>query len=148
MVWDSGSLQTRQFARRNLALPARIEVHPDHAEQLRLSFPDEGGRPTVVDVSEGGLGLQSQIYLPRNARLMVHVKKGNDAGDSDSFLVRGIVRRCGMMDVRPTFHVGVQYLESQTPEIRELVALAEQIKAQNSATSAEDRSSGDSTHAD
>lgn len=131
MIWDSGALQTRQFARRQLALPARVEVHPDQADQLRLSFDDEHGRPTVVDVSEGGLGLQSAVFLPRNARLLVHVQppEAAGAGIPDTLAVRLVVRRCLMVDVKPTYHIGLQYLEPGVPEIQELVRIGEAARS-------------------
>jgi len=130
VVWDNASLQTRQFARRTLALPAEVEVHPDHAEQLRLSFPDQHGQVTVIDVSEGGLGLNCPIFLPRQARLLVHVRTWESGQDNAGrkIILRTIVRRCIMLDVKPTFQIGLQYLEAGAPEIVELVALGEKMK--------------------
>ncbi len=129
MVWDAGSLQTRQFARRNLMLAARLEVHADHAEQIRLSFPEEGGRPTIVDVSEGGMGLCSSIYLPRMARLTVHIPATPELEEigGDGVSLRTIVRRCGMTDVKPTYHIGLQFADPGLPEIVELVKGAKRL---------------------
>ncbi len=127
MVWDAGSLQTRLYARRQLALPARVEVHPDHAEQLRFSFPDHQSKVSVIDVSEGGLGLLMSTFLPRQARLEIHIHlpAHGDAPPPAPKVLRGIVRRCAMMDVKPTYKIGIQYLDPDLGEIRDLVKLAE-----------------------
>lgn len=120
MVWDANTLQTRQFIRRALALPARIEVDADHADQLRLGFADQNSRATVTDVSEGGLGLECSIFLPRPARLLVHVELESPGGKFE-VVVRAAVRRCILADIKPTYHIGLQYLDSDTREIRELL---------------------------
>lgn len=127
MVWDAGSLQTRLHARRELALPARIEIHADHAEQLRFSFPEHQGRATVIDVSEGGLGLHSATYLPKQARLEIHIDLPN-VGDGPApapKLLRGVVRRCVMRDVKPTYQIGLQYLDPDPAEIADLIRISE-----------------------
>lgn len=131
MIWDSGSLQTRQFARREISLPARLTVHPDHAEQLRLAFADQHGRVRLVDVSEGGLGITSSLLLPRAARLLVHVEVGRAGAGAppQEIVLRGIVRRCVMTNVKPTYQIGMQYLDTEPAEIRALLEKCEQAAA-------------------
>ncbi|MFO0972973.1 MAG: PilZ domain-containing protein [Phycisphaerae bacterium] len=114
MVWDSPNLQTRQFERRSAELPARIEILAEHADQIRLAFADALARITVTDLSEGGIGLSSGLFLPKNARVLVRVRMGETPTDKE-LTVQAIVRRCIMMDVRPTYHIGLQFLEL-TPE--------------------------------
>lgn len=132
MVWDAGSLQTRLYTRRQLALPARVMIHADHAEQLRFSFPEHQTRVSVIDVSEGGLGFVTSTLMPRNARLEIHVHvpaKG-DAPPPAPKILRGVIRRCVMTDVKPTYKIGVQYLDPDLAEIRDLIKLADADQAE------------------
>lgn len=113
MEIDRGSMQARQFVRREASYNARFEVHPDHADQFRLSFPDAQRGLTVVDVSEGGLGLNSSVFIPRNIRLLLHVsgmedEQGRRRPDA---VIPAVVRRCTMLDHKPTYGVGLQYLD-------------------------------------
>jgi hypothetical protein len=121
MKLDSVSAQARQFRRHATEYKARIETHPDHASQFRLSLPDVQNDLAVMDVSRGGLGLSTGFYVPKNLRLTLHV--WGVAGDSeyrtDDLNVTGVVRRCVMVDHKPTYHVGVQFLDpSGADELR------------------------------
>lgn len=120
---DDISARARQFHRHSTQYEARIEPQSDHADQFRLSFPDAQTGMAVIDVSEGGLGLQSGIYFPRNLRLRLHVSSVEPGLDSDASAptVHGIVRRCVMIDHKPTYHVGVQFVDAQGHDERLLI---------------------------
>ncbi len=127
MVWESKSLNTRLYRRRQWAVPVRIQVHPDQAEQLRFSFPNEQSKASLDDVSEGGMGLFTTTFLPRNARLEVHVSlpaKDNSPAPAPK-VFRTVVRRCTMVDVQPTYQIGLQYIDPDRKEVADLIKLAE-----------------------
>ena len=112
MKLDTVSAQARQFRRHATQYKARIETHPDHASQFRLSLPDVQNDLAVMDVSRGGLGLSTGFYVPKNLRLTLHVWGVTGEGDyrTDELTVAVVVRRCVMIDHKPTYQVGVQFL--------------------------------------
>ena len=113
MKAESISAQARQFERHQTAYEARIEPHPDHAEQFRLSFPDSQTGLSIVDVSAGGVGLLSGIFIPKNMRLTLHIS-GADPDRSEvveTLKLRAIVRRLTMIDHKPTYKVGLQFID-------------------------------------
>lgn len=127
MKSDSISAQARQFERHKVAFEARIEPHPDHAAQFRLSFPDAQSGLTVFDVSAGGVGLRSGIFIPKNMRLTMHVLNvGAMSVESGEVLkIRAIARRCDMVDHKPTYHVGLQFVDAQGVDEQSLIQAAD-----------------------
>lgn len=117
------SAHARQFTRHATEYEARIEPHPDHAEQFRLGFADAQTGMAVIDVSEGGLGLQSSVYVPKNMRLILHVS--TSGADKEvhgrGLTIRGVVRRCIMVDQGPTYQVGLQFVDPRGHDERVLV---------------------------
>ncbi|MBN2562000.1 MAG: PilZ domain-containing protein [Phycisphaerae bacterium] len=120
---DDISAHARQFRRHDTTYETRIDPHPDHADQFRLSFPDAQSGMAVIDVSEGGLGLQSGIYLPRSMRITLHISgvKAGRSGPARDLSIRGIVRRCVMSDHKPTYQVGVQFVDASGQDERFLI---------------------------
>ncbi|HUN82589.1 MAG TPA: PilZ domain-containing protein [Phycisphaerae bacterium] len=128
MSLDAISARARQFKRHAARWSARIEAHGDHAEQFRLSFADQFNDLAVVDVSEGGFGLVTSFLVPKNLKLIVHVDAAVDGGRT--FLIRGIIRRCMLLDHRPCYQVGVQFIDASGADERELVKLAKKTQPQ------------------
>lgn len=123
MKQESISALARQFKRHEAAYKARIEPHPECADQFRLSYPDVQAGLDVIDVSAGGLGLRSPIFIPKNIQLILHV---SDVGDAEgtalsSLKIRAIVRRLEMVDHKPTYHVGLQFVDPGGTDERKLV---------------------------
>jgi hypothetical protein len=123
MKLDTVSAQARQFRRHATQYKARIETHPDHASQFRLSLPDVQNDLAVMDVSRGGLGLSTGFYVPKNLRLTLHVWGVTGEGEyrTDELTVTVVVRRCVMADHKPTYQVGVQFLDPGGEDERRLV---------------------------
>ncbi len=113
MKSDANQTHARQFERHETRYEARIEPHPDHADQFRLILPDAQSGLAVVDISEGGLGLLSGTYLPRNMRLTLHVSNVATGGDLAlrDLAIRAVVRRCVMVDHKPTYRAGLQFID-------------------------------------
>jgi len=100
-----------------------MEVFPEHVGQVRLSLPEIQMDLAVTDVSRGGLGLSTGFYLPKNLRLTLSISgAGGDEERKRDFVVQGIVRHCALVDHKPTYHVGIQFLN---PTGRDERALAE-----------------------
>jgi len=126
---DDGAAVARQHKRRATLRAARLEPHEEHVAQYRLSFPDVQTDLAVVDVSEGGLGLNSGFYVPKNMRVTIQLPEStHEAGGSAlrALTIRAIVRRCAMVDHRPTYLVGLQFLEPTGADELELLKTTRQ----------------------
>jgi hypothetical protein len=110
---DGVNNHARQFRRHETRYAVRLEPHPDHAEQFRLAFPDAQLDLAVVDVSKGGVGLVGGLFMPRNLRVTLHVGGVSLGPGSKSrdLTIRAIVRRCTLLDHKPTYQTGLQFLE-------------------------------------
>lgn len=126
MVWDATHLQTRQYVRRAAEISARLDFHSDQAEQLRFAFADSQNRIVVTDVSEGGIGLRTEVFLPRNARLTVRVR--SDAAGNE-LVIQAVVRRCQMIDLKPAYHIGLQFLDTSAADRQALLKLVQDAGA-------------------
>ncbi|MBX3395245.1 MAG: PilZ domain-containing protein [Phycisphaerae bacterium] len=116
----------RQHERHHTSFRARVEPHGDHAAQIRLSFPDAFCGLEVIDVSSGGLGLKSSVFIPRNLRINLHisdVSAGDDVA-TQVLNIRAVVRRCLLVDHKPTYQVGLQFLNPKGNDEQALVKAA------------------------
>jgi len=122
MPGESTNEHARQFQRHATSFEARIEPHPDHADQFRMSFPDALSGLAVIDVSGGGVGLSSGFYIPKNLRMTLHISgAAADQVVADQLLkIRAVARRCKMIDHKPTYQVGLQFLEADGEDERRL----------------------------
>lgn len=128
------SAHARQFERHETAYEASIEPHADHMSQFRLSLPDAQAGIAVIDVSAGGVGLRSGVYVPKNMRLILHVMGvGADEGSTgETVKIRTIARRCVMVDYKPTYEVGLQFVDpSGQDETRLVKAVQSHFEAQD-----------------
>ncbi len=116
----------RLFERHLTKYAAMLLVHPDHAEQFRLSHPNVQADIAVVDVSKGGVGLACGFYLPKNLRLSVNVSDvaDGDAPRSNPLVIRAAVRRCTMIDHKPSYFVGLEFLDPDGADERALILAA------------------------
>jgi PilZ domain-containing protein len=128
---DAINQAARLFVRHETRYEAAVDVHPDHAEQFRLSFPDTQSILAVIDVSKGGLGLSSPVFMPKNLRITLTIADfGAPAGKHGVALrIRGIVRRCVMFDHKPTYQLGLQFVDPAGRDEQLLVAGAAQEKS-------------------
>ena len=126
MTSDGISAHARQFQRHSIRYEVRIEPDPDHADQFRLSFPDAQMDMAVIDVSKGGVGLQSGVFLPKSMRLTLHISSTATDGDvhAQDMTIRGIVRRCAMTDHKPTYQIGIQFVDAQGHDEQVLIGSA------------------------
>lgn len=126
---NTDAIHARQFVRHAVSIEARIEPHPDHSEQYRLAVPDAQSGLAVTDVSGGGLGLRSGIFVPKRMKVIVHVMTGEAASGvaSEVIRVRAIARRCEMIDHAPTYLIGLQFVDASGVEEKRLIAVANSV---------------------
>ena len=95
-------LSVRQHERGKIRLPIEFIVCDEHREQVRFSSSSSAGRPheiqgMVTDISRGGLGFDSQLYLPRMCEGKVKIFDGaTTVSQIDPVPVagRGEIRQC------------------------------------------------------
>ncbi len=126
MVNHSTEEMARQYQRHETDFQARIEPHPDHAPQLRLSFPDALAGLEITDVSAGGVGIRCGVFIPKNLRVTLHI---SDVATADGvpgqiLTVKAIVRRPVLVDHKPTYQIGMQFLDATGADEQLLVKAA------------------------
>ena len=109
----------RQFVRKATRRAARIEPDPVHADQFRLAFPDAQSEAFVTDVSKGGLGLTTTVFIPRSLKLIVHVPWENQR----DLTIPAIARRCVLADHKPNYTVGLQFCRPEGEAEADLLKL-------------------------
>lgn len=88
-----------------------------------MSFPDSLTDFNVVDVSKGGLGLRSSVFLPKNLRLVLTIRGATEKGEAlpRPLTIRAIVRRCSLLDHKPSYLVGLQFVDAAGRDEQQLV---------------------------
>lgn len=132
MNTDAISAAARLFVRHETRYEAGVEVHPDHVEQFRLSFPDTQSDMAVIDVSKGGLGLRSPIFMPKNLRVILTIADFNavEGKHGMTLKIRAVIRRCIMLDHKPTYQLGLQFVDPAGRDEQLLVAAVTREKAE------------------
>lgn len=109
MSSDFASLTVRQNKRREIAIAAHVAIAPEHSAKVRLT-PGATTRAgwfdaTLVDASEGGLGLVTEVFVPRGCLIDVDIR--NPINQDETLLkARLRVKRLQMIDRRPGYLAG------------------------------------------
>lgn len=123
---DSG-LIVRRHERRDLVLPVSLSVAPEHQPMVRFAAGicerDGWIRGTLTDLSPGGLGMMTHVFLPRMSILRVRVRELSDDESSPVLDVKVRVQRVVMTDRRPAYLVGTSFVDV-TEQQREVIARA------------------------
>jgi hypothetical protein len=127
-------LIVRDAERHEVAFPARMRVAGEHSSQVRLSaaapLRDSWIEVDVLDLSRGGFGLISPVYLPRMTLIQVQVfSPQSPTGEP---MVEGVVRvrRVSMTDGRPAYLFGTSLEHSDGLAGRQLDALLVTLESQ------------------
>lgn len=117
---------SRLFVRHGTHLAASVEVHPDHADQVRMSFGDALSDFAVVDVSRGGIGLHSSVFLPKNLKVVLKISQTGPSGAESSrpLTIPAIVRRYTLVDHRPSYLIGLQFVNPAGRDEQALVGIS------------------------
>lgn len=123
-------LIVRNAARYDVALRARFRVGPEHAGVVRFSqaagSKDGWIEADVVDLSAHGVGLVSNVFVPRQCRLELRVL-GQDTGEL-LFTIPCSVRRVVMTDRRPAYLLGLAFETTDGTALRQLHSLIERLE--------------------
>ncbi len=110
----------RQFKRQDVSLRGVLLVHEDDRAQVKFSNTLESAlsgkqiRVTVIDIGYGGLGLETDVFIPRQARFEIEVFKKSTLDkdkDSGSILIKENItaKRCSMVSRDPRYFVGMGF---------------------------------------
>lgn len=122
MKSGNDNLVVRQHDRLSCRLPAILRVAKEHADRVVLARTAGDGHRTVkvvaVDVSSGGLALESPIFFPKACRLEVRLLNPEQP-DGPPLLETAIrIQRTAMLDRTPIYYLGGAFVTDSTPEHR------------------------------
>jgi len=129
-------LVVRQHERHTCSFPARGGIDAAQAEQVGIAVQLAGGGAgetacTLTDVSHGGLGLRSAIFLPKTTRLQLHV----DLADGQPPVHLALkVMRVAMVDRAPTYYLGTSFVDDTAAIAGSLARLVAAAKASAAST--------------
>ncbi len=102
-------LVVRQHERRACSVAATVRLAPEHTSVVALARSVGDGTGVVpvniVDVSNGGTGLELSIFLPRGSRVLVSVR----LADGTPIDVPSRVQRVTMVSREPKYYLGLSY---------------------------------------
>lgn len=127
---EQHGLQVRHAQRHDAAFDATVRLAPEHAGFVRFSpasgAKDERIAVSVVDVSMGGLGFLSEVFLPRRALVIVRIA---DPRNEEAALLEARLRvqRVRMTDRRPGYLIGGSLDDGQSEIEEQLRRLLDQL---------------------
>jgi len=111
----ASDLTLRQHQRVRCSIACPLRVAPEHAKMVQLSSiaadASGGFEGTLVDLSRGGAGVRTSVFVPKQTRLIVRLP---DAGGTLSLTLR--VMRVQMIDRTPRYELGLALVDA-TPEL-------------------------------
>ena len=106
-------LMVRRHERHELVLPAILSVAPEHKSLVRFNpsiCERDGWVPaTLTDISPGGLGLITHVFIPRMSLVRVRIMRGE--GERQVLDVKVRLQRVCMTDRRPAYLLGTAFFE-------------------------------------
>ncbi len=108
---DDGGLIVRHTQRHEISVPCRIDVANAHAAAVRftpVALAQDGrvsGR--IVDVSAGGLGVETPVFVPRNTLVRITTIAEQSGQQSPPIDVTLRIKRVIMIDREPTYLLGL-----------------------------------------
>lgn len=127
-------LVIRQHERRACSLSATVRIAVDNASSVELSRSVGDGtgtiNATIVDVSNGGAGIECGVFLPRGTAVNVATKLG-----ASTQLVELSVRvqRVMMISREPRYYLGLAYIGSSGERAATLGRLLEHVEPMQTA---------------
>jgi len=149
MPASNDPLNTRQHKRSEAQLQAQLIIDDAIREQLAFS-PSSGAldshciRGTVADISQGGLGLASSQFLPKQCRARIRVERefGTTSEAATVLEENVLVRRIEMLDHGPTYLIGMSF-EKCDEAAQHRINAAIAALADHSGSAAPDEAEGD-----
>ena len=125
----------RQHERLNCALRAELRVSPEHAERVIVSSAageTNGSVPvTLIDLSNGGVGVKSKVFFPKQARMVLRIwaPGANGADRACEFAVR--IQRVQMLDRTPVYYLGAAFSGEGTAHNEAVNSLMQSVRLSN-----------------
>jgi hypothetical protein len=118
----TSGLTVRQHERAGIQVPVEFAVCQEHRQQVRFSpqsaAPDHHiMQATALDISPGGLGLESRHFLPRMCEGLIRITDGNEI----LLEQRAKVRRVYLTGREPRYMIGLSFL-SPPDDIEQRIA--------------------------
>ena len=132
----TSSLIIRKNHRFEVSLPSKMSIAPEFHHAVRLAGGDSSGTRwldvDVVDLSSQGIGVMSQVFVPRGCR--VHLKvflPGVEAYENEPPLAEmfAVVRRVTMTDRRPAYLIGCLLKQEDTRSSEVVGEILEALEA-------------------
>lgn len=134
-------LTVRQYEREHVRLPIELTICSEHSAQVRFSQSSSAAgqhkiKGLAVDLSPGGMGIQSRQFIPRMSegtiRLYEPVAGGEGAVNDPAptkllFEHRVKVRRVYLQDREPTYAIGLAFISPQPGIEKTIVSLLERF---------------------
>lgn len=129
----------RQHERYSCRLAAATRVAQDLegavplARGVREGSDGAGIACTIVDVSRGGIGIETGVFLPKTCKVEVTLP-GSSIGDASARVaLRGTVMRIAMLDRTPRYYLGLSFNPSDMTTTKIAEALLANVKARQTA---------------
>ncbi len=138
MTSGNEQLVVRQHDRHECQVAVEVAISTEHAGKVVLSRTVGDGAGTIsatmVDISSGGLGLSSPVFLPKGCHLDVRLIRtetaptGPRAAPSTLFETQVRIQRTTMTDKSPTYYIGTAFVSDDPVEESQRRALMEQVR--------------------
>jgi hypothetical protein len=131
---QTDNLVVRQFERLACSLKAAMCVAPAHASAVALSPEVASASGTLAlvltDISKGGVGLRSPVYLPKGTQVDITLSDPALAGSPfANWTARTRVMRVIMSSRQPTFDLGTALIDATPTDQARLVELMAIVRA-------------------
>jgi hypothetical protein len=140
MTTGGTDLSVRRHERVLCDLKALVTIAPESQAAVRLSRAATTAQgeveASVVDASQGGLGLHTRVFLPGTSLLIVRFTR---PGATDEVRTKVRVQRVTMVDRTPTYYIGTAFEEEDRRCDLNLGRLIQDLLAHGHAAPAEDR---------
>ncbi len=124
MAGNTPELTVRRHERLECEIAGRLRVASQSADAFRLSRSSgqEWFGATVVDVSDGGVGLRTATFVPKACWMEVALD-----GDSEARPVLVRVQRVTMLDRTPLYYLGTSFSREEA-EMASARSLIERVR--------------------
>ena len=136
---QTSGLTVRQHERAGIEMPVELEVCEAYASQVLFSSSSSASgqhviRGIAIDISPGGMGIESRQFVPRMVEGTVRVfapdanRKNRDGSPVLNLVFEQPVkvRRVSQLNRDPSYNLGVAFLGSGTEMDQRIAALLEQ----------------------
>jgi len=133
---QTSGLTVRQHERAGIEMPVELEVCEAHASQVLFSSTSSASgqhviRGRAIDVSPGGMGIESRQFLPRMVEGVVRVfaadpsRKKRDGSPVMNLVFEQPVkvRRVSQLNREPSYNLGVAFLGAGAEMDQRIAAL-------------------------